>query len=111
MARADDYNSASTQFFIVGNTFTGAADSNYAAFGWLLEELKDGKVSYTQEERNNTMTEDGYKVLYDYDCLDKIMSLNVQNNANDGAPVQTVEIVEARVLEDKVKITESKYIR
>ena len=41
MARADDYNSASTQFFIVGNTFTGAADSNYAAFGWLYYEFRE----------------------------------------------------------------------
>jgi len=110
MARANDYNSASSQFFIVANTFT-SADSDYAAFGWLLEELKEGKVSYTYEERNNTMTEDGYKVLYDYDCLDKICSLNIKNDANDGEPVQLVEIVKAEVLEKDVNILDSKYIK
>ena len=110
MARANDYNSASSQFFIVANTFT-SADSNYAAFGWLLEELKEGKVSYTKEERYSTMTEDGYKVLYDYDCLDKICSLNVQNDANDGEPVQLVEILKAEVLEKDVNILDSNYIK
>ena len=40
MARADEYNTASSQFFIVQNTFT-SADSYYAAFGWLLEELDE----------------------------------------------------------------------
>lgn len=110
MARANDYNSASSQFFIVQNTFT-SADGNYAGFGWLLEELKEDKSSYTIEERNGTMTEDGYRVLYDYDCLDKITSLDVENDALDGAPVQRVEIVSAVVLEKDIEVNSSKYIK
>lgn len=110
MARTDVYDSASSQFFIVQNTFT-SADSNYAAFGWLLEELKADGSSYTTEERNNTKTDDGYIVLYDYDCLDKICSLNIMNDASDGAPVQLVEIVEASVAEKNINISTSQYIK
>lgn len=110
MARANEYDTASSQFFIVQNTFT-SADSDYAAFGWLLEELKEDGSSYTVEERNNTKTEDGYIVLYDYDCLDKITGLNVKNDANDGEPVQLVEIVEATVPEKNINIADSKYIK
>ena len=110
MARANDYNSASSQFFIVQNTFT-SADGNYAGFGWLLEELKEDKSSYTTDERNNTLTTDGYRVLYDYDCLDKITGLDVENNALDGAPVQRVEIVSAVVLEKDIEVNSSKYIK
>ena len=109
MARTDVYDSASSQFFIVQNTFT-SADSNYAAFGWLLEELKEDKSSYSVEERTNTMV-DGYKILYDYDCLDKICSLSIQNNTTDGEPVQLVEIVEATVAEKNINISDSKYIK
>lgn len=110
MARTDVYDSASSQFFIVQNTFT-SADGYYAGFGFLLEELKENKESYTLVERNNTKTEDGEIVLYDYDCLDKITSLKVENDANDGAPVQRVVILDAEVLEDNVEINSSNYIK
>ena len=110
MARSDEYNTASSQFFIVQNTFT-SADSYYAGFGFLLEELKDNKESFTYDERKNTKDEDGNLVLYDYDCLDKITSLSVVNDANDGAPVQRVEILKAEVLEENIEINSSNYIK
>lgn len=111
MARASDYDSASSQFFVVQNTFT-SADGNYAAFGVLLQEMKkDGDTykPYTQEEYDNTRI-DGARVLYDYYCLDKIVSLDVENGANDGAPVQTVEIVKCEVLDKDVNINTLKYL-
>lgn len=110
MARADEYNTASSQFFIVQNTFT-SADSYYAGFGFLLEELKSDKSSYSYSERQNTKDEDGNIVLYDYDCLDKITGLSIENDANDGAPIQRVEILKAELLEDNIEINTSKYIK
>ena len=110
MARTDEYNSASSQFFIVQNTFT-SADSYYAGFGFLLEELKSDKSSYTYTERKNTKDEDGNIVLYDYDCLDKITSLSIENDANDGAPIQRVEILKAELVEENIEVNSSNYIK
>ena len=110
MARSDEYDSASSQFFIVQNTFT-SADGYYAGFGFLLEELKENKESYPTVERHNTKTTDGEIVLYDYDCLDKITSLSIENDANDGAPIQRVEILKAEVLEENIEINSSNYIK
>ena len=112
MARAEDYDSASSQFFVVKNTFT-SADGNYAGFGWLLEEKKEvngSYVSYSMSERTNTKDEDGVRILYDYDLLDEICKLQVVNDQNDGAPVTTVEIVKAEVIDKNAKISTIKYI-
>lgn len=112
MARADDPNSASSQFFVVKNTFT-SADGSYAAFGWLLEEKKEENgnyVNYTMNERTNTKDENGVRILYDYDLLDEICKLQIVNDVNDGAPVTTVEIVKAEVIDKDAKISTIKYI-
>ena len=82
-----------------------------SGFGFLLEELKSDKSSYTYTERKNTFDEDGNIILYDYDCLDKITSLSIENDANDGAPIQRVEILQAVVLEENIEVNSSKYIK
>lgn len=104
MAKVPEQNdSASSQFFIVTNNFT-TCDGDYAAFGWLLEEKINGN-SLTEEQRYYTK-EDGKTVLYDYDCLDKISSLDIENDTKDGEPIQTVAITKAEVGYRKVSITE-----
>ncbi len=107
MARASEYDSASSQFFVVNNDFS-SGDGSYAAFGVLLEE-KDPTTgsSLTKEQRNYTII-DGKKVLYDYDCLDKLCNLVLENDTIDGAPVDTISIVKIEVLQENVKMSDIK---
>ncbi len=107
MARATDYDSASSQFFVVNNDFS-SGDGSYAAFGVLLEE-KDPTTgsSLTKEQRNYTVI-DGKKVLYDYDCIDKLCNLTLENDTIDGAPVDTISIVKIEVLQKDVKMSDIK---
>lgn len=106
MARASDYDSASSQFFVVTNNFT-SCDGSYAAFGVLLEERDENGSTLTTEVRNYTY-EGNKRVLYDYDCLDVISSLAIQNGSSDGAPVQTVAIKEAKVVVKDVALSSLK---
>ena len=101
MARATDLDSASSQFFVVASNFQ-SVDGSYAAFGCLLEEKNEDGSSLTYEQRNYTVTEDGKKVLYDYDCLNLLVTLSIENDASDGAPVDTIAIVKGEVLQKDV---------
>ena len=103
MARvASDNDSASSQFFIVTNNFT-SCDGDYAAFGFLLEEKNADGSTLTDTQRYYTK-EDGKVVLYDYDCLDKISDLDIENDTSDGAPTQTVQITSVTVLKQDVSM-------
>ena len=103
MARANDYNSASSQFFVVTNNFT-SCDGSYAAFGVLLEEKDENGNALSTEQRKYSR-EGNRIVLYDYDCLDAISNLAIENNTSDGAPVQTVGIKEAKVVVKDVALS------
>ena len=105
MARVPEQNdSASSQFFVVTNNFT-TCDGDYAAFGWLLEEKNTDGTSLTETQRYYTK-EEGRIVLYDYDCLDKISALDIENDTKDGEPTQTVKITKAEVLKRDVSMKE-----
>lgn len=105
MARVSgDNDSASSQFFIVTGNFT-TCDGDYAAFGYLLEEKNADGTDLSYEQRYYSK-EDGRIVLYDYACLDKICKLDIENDTKDGAPTQTVEIKEVKVIKEKVSIKE-----
>ena len=105
MARAEDNDSASSQFFVVNSNFT-SGNGTYAAFGFLLKEKNEDGSALTNEQRNYTMTDDGRRVLYDYDCLSKICSIALENDAQDAAPVDTIEIKEAVLLQKDVKMSD-----
>jgi len=104
MARADDYDSASSQFFVVNSDYS-AGDGGYAAFGYLLKERNADGSELTYEQRNYTLTSEGRKVLYDYDCLDKICGITLANGAIDGAPIDTIEIVTIELLQKDVSMS------
>ena len=107
MARAEDNDSASSQFFVVSGNFT-SGNGSYAAFGFLLKEKNEDGSSLTFEQRNYTKTEDGRRVLYDYDCLTKICSIATVNDAQDAAPVDTIVITDAVVIKKDVKMSDIK---
>lgn len=96
MARvADDNNSASSQFFVASNNFT-SCDGDYAAFGWLTT------YDVTAEQRLYEKNDKGERVLYDYDCLDKIANLYIVGSSGDngdGAPISKVVINSVKVCE------------
>lgn len=97
MARANDYNSASSQFFVVNDNYT-SGDGSYAAFGVLLEERDENGNTLSMDTRKYTYTESGSKVLYDYDCLDMICNHSLDSSQVDAAPLHTIEIKKAEVI-------------
>ena len=96
MARANDYDTASSQFFVVNDDYT-SGDGSYAAFGVLLEEKDENGKALSIDTRTYTYV-DGKRVLYDYDCLDLICNHSLGSGEVDAAPVFTIEITKAEVI-------------
>lgn len=103
MARANDYDSASSQFFVVNDNYT-SGDGTYAAFGVLLEEKDENGKALSIDTRTYTYV-DGKKVLYDYDCLDMICNKSLDSGNLDAAPLHTIEIKKAEVLYNSVSLS------
>lgn len=103
MARASDFDSASSQFFVVNDNYT-SGDGTYAAFGVLLEEKDENGNALSLDTRTFTY-ENGKRVLYDYDCLDMICNKSLDSGSVDAAPLHTIEIKKAEVLYNSVSLS------